>query len=718
LCPTQTRDYEMKRTFFIFGLLIVAGLITLIITSCSRNDIPDKKKPDLKTQTGNAVYVLDSVTVTTKLQSISEGGTLTFIDLPSDKEPETNDIICSAPTNNAPHGFLYRVKNISKNGGKTIIETQEVSLEEAIQKANVSKSINLDDHIVGVFDEDGNPLEYTSSFEGLRAGVTSKITLKIDKTFKGGSGNSSIKVEGSITLKNDLQFDMTINDWDLEYLKLAYTAEVDLKATVSGELKVKNTQPFWNVRLFSIKMAPITIIAAGVPIVVTPEIPITLNGWLNGTIKGEFTLFDCKNSLTLGVLYQNDKVSGIFEHKNPETQSLAERMKVSVSGEFKASVEAGVSLLLYNSRNASLGVTGGIYGKATLTLLDDKEMQIIEDLAYDRRYALNPNLKVSAGLDASVGATLKFFALKLLDYKATVTIYEKELFRAGVFPQFADISISDKTNNSAKAITTVQTPAYFNFIFPVSQHGICISQSSLPTIENSFWYNVLGELPAMWTNISVPVVSADFKNLQTGTTYFVCPYFINVFGTFYGKVDNFSLGDGDWVLINGVKWATRNVGAPGTFVKNPEDYGGYYQWNRGTTDFLPFNDYYNSGYANADFWLSANDPSPIGYRVPTLDEIQSLVNTTYVTYEWTTRNGIYGVTFTDRISGKSIFLPAAGWREGYDGSLRLCGYEGDYWSTHICEPPYYACNMYFNSGGTYVYMGGRSTATSIRSIVK
>jgi len=34
------------------------------------------------------------------------------------------------------------------------------------------------------------------------------------------------------------------------------------------------------------------------------------------------------------------------------------------------------------------------------------------------------------------------------------------------------------------------------------------------------------------------------------------------------------------VVINGVKWATRNVDKPGTFVANPEDFGMLYQWNR------------------------------------------------------------------------------------------------------------------------------------------
>ena len=36
----------------------------------------------------------------------------------------------------------------------------------------------------------------------------------------------------------------------------------------------------------------------------------------------------------------------------------------------------------------------------------------------------------------------------------------------------------------------------------------------------------------------------------------------------------------DGVVINGVRWATRNVDKPGTFAANPEDAGMLYQWNR------------------------------------------------------------------------------------------------------------------------------------------
>ena len=145
------------------------------------------------------------------------------------------------------------------------------------------------------------------------------------------------------------------------------------------------------------------------------------------------------------------------------------------------------------------------------------------------------------------------------------------------------------------------------------------------------------------------------------------------------------------VIINGVKWATRNVAAPGTFADNPEDAGMFYQWNsrvgwsatdprvnsNGSTSW-------NSSTPSGTSWAPANDPSPAGWRVPTLAEIETLLDGNKVSQEWTTVNGVSGGRFTDKTSGNSIFLPAAGERYYVDGTLRSVGVHGaygEYWSS-------------------------------------
>jgi len=147
----------------------------------------------------------------------------------------------------------------------------------------------------------------------------------------------------------------------------------------------------------------------------------------------------------------------------------------------------------------------------------------------------------------------------------------------------------------------------------------------------------------------------------------------------------------DFVLINGVKWATRNVDAPGTFAANPEDAGMFYQWNRSKGWPATGNvTGWNSSYPTGTTWETANNVCPTGYRVPTSAEIQSLIDSGS---QWTTRNGVNG-----RIFGRgsnTIFLPAAGARLN-NGALSDAGKLGSYWSS--------------TPDGSYAYLLGISSS--------
>lgn len=115
------------------------------------------------------------------------------------------------------------------------------------------------------------------------------------------------------------------------------------------------------------------------------------------------------------------------------------------------------------------------------------------------------------------------------------------------------------------------------------------------------------------------------------------------------------------VLINGVMWATRNVSTPGTFVANPEDYGGIYMW------------------------IDAVNACPAGWRLPTNEEFDLLIDAGSA---WISVNGVMGRVFG---SGKnSVFFPAAGQNE--KGENRpTAGEDGYYWSS----------KSYYNSKGQH-----------------
>ena len=155
------------------------------------------------------------------------------------------------------------------------------------------------------------------------------------------------------------------------------------------------------------------------------------------------------------------------------------------------------------------------------------------------------------------------------------------------------------------------------------------------------------------------------------------------------------------VVINGVRWATRNVGAPGTFAQTPESSGMFYQWNSrvgwsssgalvnstgGTT--------WSSARPTGQEWEQRNNPCPPGWRVPTHDEIISLRDAGSVL---TTQNGVKGRLFGT--APHQVFLPLAGLRWHSDGALQSAGAIGEYW-TNRPSGEGYAWNTFFNKGGS------------------
>ena len=171
----------------------------------------------------------------------------------------------------------------------------------------------------------------------------------------------------------------------------------------------------------------------------------------------------------------------------------------------------------------------------------------------------------------------------------------------------------------------------------------------------------------------------------------------------------------EWVdlgLPSGLKWATCNVGAT-----TPEDYGKYFAWgetapktNYDWSTYKYCNGSYstltkyntNSSYGMVDnkTTLDLSDDAARAnwggtWRMPTKAELDELRNN--CTWTWTTQNGINGCLIASNINGNSIFLPAAGYRNGT--SVNYVGSDGNYWSSSLYESdPSYAYYLYFDSG--------------------
>jgi len=157
-------------------------------------------------------------------------------------------------------------------------------------------------------------------------------------------------------------------------------------------------------------------------------------------------------------------------------------------------------------------------------------------------------------------------------------------------------------------------------------------------------------------------------------------------GTAPANVEAVDLG-----LPSGTLWANMNIGAT-----KPEDYGDYFAWGETETkDEYSRNTY---GYTGNKAELDLEDDAAhvnwgSDWRMPTREQFAELINTSYTTTEWTNQNGVFGRKITSRINGNSIFLPAAGYRNG--SSLSQLSSDGYYWSRSDAQSQSYSLSLHF-----------------------
>ena len=174
----------------------------------------------------------------------------------------------------------------------------------------------------------------------------------------------------------------------------------------------------------------------------------------------------------------------------------------------------------------------------------------------------------------------------------------------------------------------------------------------------------------------------------------------------------------DLALPSGIRWATCNVGA-----SSPEGYGNYYAWGETTA---------KSSYTEDNSTTYGKEMSDIGgnasydvarklwggtWRLPTRAEFEELLDEDNCTWEWTTQSGVNGYKVTSKVNGTSIFLPAAGYRDGT--SLDDAGSVGYYWSsTPDWSNTDCAYILKFRSGNHNCSWSRRSYGFSVRSVTE
>ena len=219
------------------------------------------------------------------------------------------------------------------------------------------------------------------------------------------------------------------------------------------------------------------------------------------------------------------------------------------------------------------------------------------------------------------------------------------------------------------------------------------------------------------------------SDLSPLTTYYYRAYFECGETVIYGDVKSFTTQKFEGYVKQAVdlglsvKWAACNLGAT-----KPEGYGGYYAW--GETKTKKSYDDYTCDFDGVDSDIlrrrgvidsrgnltSKYDAARANWggkwRMPTEDEFDELCRR--CTWTRTKQKGVYGYKVKGP-SGKEIFLPAAGNRDGT--SSNNVGSRGYYWSSTVYESnSYYAYSLYFYSGSKSTDYYYRDYGRSVRPV--
>lgn len=320
-----------------------------------------------------------------------------------------------------------------------------------------------------------------------------------------------------------------------------------------------------------------------------------------------------------------------------------------------------------------------IEGAAYLSLINPKQLSITKGI-YEKLLEINAGTNLSANLsEKNIVLQEQITILNAQIKNLEVQVSEKDKELGDIILEREELALScNKLKNRVEDLEKDKT---------MLQNALDQSiQATDPQIEIE--------------KSSLPIIETEKELIQKGKLSTITQY----------KKVNLGLS---------VCWAEHNIGA-----SSPEEYGDYFAWGETepkseyTEETYKYYDKTKKTYIDIGKDISKYDVARTqwggNWRMPRLKEVKELINK--CSWQWTELKGINGYKVTGP-NGNSIFLPAAGFRNGTEVYRR--GSYGAYWSGTLNEG--YgndACSLNFSSGGHDWYSDYRYNGHSVRPVTE
>ena len=518
--------------------------------------------------------------------------------LPSKLHPYKGDILLYEGFSDLfPNGFVGRITDITETSSATIVECEEVYIDEVYESLTFVSDYVLENTLDEIS-------QYSLRQISPKAEGEASVALNLGLELSAGDvGSFSASYRGSLKVRAVINMSLTAPF----YADLSCTST----HTFTGEVKLETKKKFfWNGDK-SIKVFKATLPLPNCPVlkfdyVVAPFVKGELSGSLSAT-------FETTSSTTNGVIFRGASAE-LYKRNNGNFPDPQLSSAFNIDGTLFG---GAICSAYFGTVGNFLGLETNLYVGPKLTGNQSVDLvSLATESVYDA--VKDAQIKVSLGAEMEAKAKLKLFQWSV-DKVFAKTEFDAGLVKRYLYPLFEFSTPIDSIGNG---ILTLKTSR--NLFMPV-QVGM-----RLYDVEN----NLLATKYHSVYISDATQCSIQFDNIEPGIKY-KCYPMLKIFGMEMqaSPAKEFTRLDVDLGLS--VNWAICNVGA-----SSPEEYGGYYTW--GETEEARME------------WGGS-------WRMPTKDEFNELI--TKCTLTWTAYNGVNGCQVTGP-NGNSIFLPAAGVREG------------------------------------------------------
>jgi photosystem II stability/assembly factor-like uncharacterized protein len=443
-------------------LMFTAMAAMLLQVSCKKED-DIKPEPEPEPQeiiVSENTKVVDDETRAIISDVDTTNYTFTFSsvnDFVEDLKP--GDILVDSASDAAPYGYLRKVAAVKKLKSGTVVETQQATLPEAVEKGSIRfRSGNLK---IGQIEK----MELAEGVKLLNKKDSDFTVFSFDynNTFDHDHGEFTISGHTELEIEFFMDF-----KWDMDWFALPpkpivtlFEAGVELNQGANLDMNGDGGATLSErISLGKFHFTPYVVMLGPVPVVFVPRIELFLE--MDGSVSAVFTA-SASESLEgrIGVEYTDDggwddiRSSGYnFDHSPPHLDTEAE---------FTARIGPEVALLLY-------GVAGPF---ANVTAYSDLD-------AFLYNTTLNWDMEFSVGVDTEVGAKVDVLGFGT-EYSNSFNLFEETLIDLNDEPYGDHIYLqnpSDESNHilgdqiQISTTYTGQTPDYVVFTIEYEQHFI------------------------------------------------------------------------------------------------------------------------------------------------------------------------------------------------------------------------------------------------------